>query len=371
MNRQCPCLEVHLDRLYHNAEQVISRCTARGIQVCGVIKGVGGMPETARVIRQAGAVQIGTSRLEQVARCRAAGVEGPFLLIRIPGLSELADTVALCEMSLQSEVSTLDALEQECLRQGKTHSVIVMADLGDLREGFWNAGELIAACVHVERDLPHVHLAGIGVNLSCYGSIRPTPEKMTQLTDLAGQVEAAIGRRLEIVSGGATSSYTLVHWDTMPQGINHLRIGENILLSYDLQNLWHISDMDYLRTDTFTLTAEVIEVREKPTYPQGEFCIDAFGHTPEYTDHGVRRRALLALGRADVGELETLEPRESGITVVGGSSDHCILDVTDCPRHLQVGDTVSFSLRYSHLLYLTGREDVRFLYTGKQDNNII
>lgn len=365
MNRQFPCLEVHLDRLYHNAEQVISRCKARGIHVCGVIKGVGGMPEVARAISEAGAEQIGTSRLEQVARCRAAGVTGPFLLIRIPGLSELADTVALCEMSLQSEVTTLDALEQECQRQGKTHSVIVMADLGDLREGFWNPEELISACVHVERSLPHVHLAGIGVNLSCYGSIRPTPEKMTQLTDLAGQVEAAIGRKLEIVSGGATSSYTLVHWDTMPQGVNHLRIGENILLSYDLQNLWHIADMDYLRTDTFTLTAEVIEVREKPTYPQGEFCIDAFGHTPEYADHGIRRRALLALGRADVGELETLEPRESGITVVGGSSDHCILDVTDCPRHLQVGDTVSFSLRYSHLLYLTGREDVRFLYTGK------
>lgn len=365
MNRQFPCLEVHLDRLYHNAEQVISRCKARGIHVCGVIKGVGGMPEVARAISEAGAEQIGTSRLEQVARCRAAGVTGPFLLIRIPGLSELADTVALCEMSLQSEAATLDALERECQRQGKTHSVIVMADLGDLREGFWNTEELISACVHVERGLPHVHLAGIGVNLSCYGSIRPTPEKMTQLTELAGQVETAIGRKLEIVSGGATSSYTLVHWDTMPQGVNHLRIGENILLSYDLQNLWHIADMDYLRTDTFTLTAEVIEVRKKPTYPQGEFCIDAFGHTPEYADHGIRRRALLALGRADVGELETLEPCESGITVVGGSSDHCILDVTDCPRHLQVGDTVSFSLRYSHLLYLTGREDVRFLYTGK------
>lgn len=363
MNRQFPCLEIHLDRLYHNAEQVVSRCKARGIHVCGIIKGVGGMPEVARVMRRAGVDQIGTSRLEQVARCRAAGVEGPFLLIRIPGLSELADTVALCDMSLQSERVTLDALERECRRQGREHSVIIMADLGDLREGFWDQEELLDACVHVERDLAHVHLAGIGVNLSCYGSIRPTPEKMEQLTALARQAETAIGRKLEIVSGGATSSYTLVHWDTMPRGINHLRIGENILLSYDLQNLWHIADMDYLRTDTFTLTAEVIEAREKPSYPQGEFCIDAFGRKPVYEDCGVRRRALLALGRADVGELETLEPRESGITVVGGSSDHCILDVTDCPRHLRVGDTVSFSLRYSHLLYLTGREDVRFLYT--------
>ena len=117
--------------------------------------------------------------------------------------------------------------------------------------------------------------------------------------------------------------------------------------------------------DTFILTAEVIEVRDKPTYPQGKFCIDAFGHTQVYEDRGVRRRALLALGRADVGELETLTPLENGITVVGGSSDHCILDVADCGRPLRVGDTVSFSLRYSHLLYLTEREDVRFVFCGE------
>ena len=68
MNRQFPCLEVHLDRLYHNARQVISRCEEQGIRVCGVIKGVNGMPEMARTMRRAGAVQIGTSRLDQVAR---------------------------------------------------------------------------------------------------------------------------------------------------------------------------------------------------------------------------------------------------------------------------------------------------------------
>ncbi len=366
MNRQYPCLEVHLDRIQQNARAVIDRCREQGIQVCGVIKGCEGLPQVAEVLCRSGAAQIGTSRLEQVVRCRASGIEAPFLLIRVPALTELPDTVALCDMSLQSEVVTLDALERECERQNRKHSVIVMADLGDLREGFWNRDELVEACVHVERDLPHVHLAGIGVNLSCYGSIQPTPEKMEQLLALAHQVEARIGRQLEIISGGATSSYTLVHWNTMPKGINHLRIGENILLSYDLQNLWHIVDMDYLRTDTFTLTAEVIEVREKPSYPQGQFCIDAFGRKPVYEDHGIRRRALLALGRADVGELESLIPREPGITVVGGSSDHCILDVTDCPRDLRVGDTVTFGLCYSHMLYLSGRPDVRVAFYEKE-----
>lgn len=362
MNRQFPCLEVYLDRLYHNARQVISRCTAQDIQVCGVVKGVNGMPQVAQAMCRAGATQIGTSRLEQVVRCRAAGITVPFLLIRIPAITELADTVALCEMSLQSDRTILDALEAECQKQGKTHSVILMADLGDLREGFWDKDEFVDACLHTERELPHVHLAGIGVNLSCYGSVQPTPEKMNDLITLAERVESAIGRKLEIISGGATSSYTLVHWHTMPSRINHLRIGENILLGYDLQKLWHIQDMDYLRTDAFVLTAEVVEVREKPSYPQGQFCIDAFGHKPVYEDHGIRRRALLAIGRADVGELENLIPLDAGITVVGGSSDHCILDVTDCSRPLAVGDKVSFTLIYSHLLYLTGREDVRIQF---------
>lgn len=363
--RQYPQLEFDLALLRSNADAVISRCRGMGIRVCGVIKGVDGLPEAARVLRVAGAAELGTSRLEQVAKCRAAGVPGPWLLIRIPGLTELPDVVALCETSLQSEWPTLLALEEECLRQNKTHRVIVMTDLGDLREGFWDKKELVDVCERVERDLPHVQLAGIGVNLTCYGSTKPTPEKMNELVGLARQVEQRIGRKLEIVSGGATSSFTLVHWGTMPAGVNHLRIGEAILLGKDLQVDWGIRDMDYLRMDALTLRAEVVEVKDKPTYPIGEFAIDAFGRKPVYEDRGIRRRAILALGRADVGELESLIPREPGLTVIGGSSDHCIVDVEDCPRRLQVGDIVEFSLCYSHMLYATARSDMRIIFKNQ------
>lgn len=363
--RQYPQLEFDLALLRSNADAVISRCRGMGIRVCGVVKGVDGLPEAARVLRAAGAAELGTSRLEQVAKCRAAGVPGPWLLIRIPGLTELPDVVALCEMSLQSEWPTLLALEEECLRQNKTHRVIVMTDLGDLREGFWDKKELVDVCERVERDLPHVQLAGIGVNLTCYGSTKPTPEKMNELVGLARQVEQRIGRKLEIVSGGATSSFTLVHWGTMPAGVNHLRIGEAILLGKDLQVDWGIRDMDYLRMDALTLRAEVVEVKDKPTYPIGEFAIDAFGRKPVYEDRGIRRRAILALGRADVGELESLIPREPGLTVIGGSSDHCIVDVEDCPRRLQVGDIVEFSLCYSHMLYATARSDMRIIFKNQ------
>ena len=365
MNRRYPQLEIDLSALRSNAQHIVRRCHERHIRVCGVVKGADGLPEVARTLRQCGADELGTSRLEQVEKCRAAGIGGPWLLIRIPGLTELPDVVRLCETSLQSERVTLDALEEECVLQGKTHRVIVMADLGDLREGFWDKDEMVDVCVHVERELPHVVLAGIGVNLTCYGSTKPTPEKMNELVGLARQVEQRIGRKLEIVSGGATSSFTLVHWGTMPAGVNHLRIGEAILLGKDLQVDWGIRDMDYLRMDALTLRAEVVEVKDKPTYPIGEFAIDAFGRKPIYEDRGIRRRAILALGRADVGELESLIPREPGLTVIGGSSDHCIVDVEDCPRRLQVGDIVEFSLCYSHMLYATARSDMRIIFKNQ------
>ena len=364
MDRKFPRIVIDRDKLRNNCTQIVKHCEARGIAVAGVIKGAGGLPEIARLYRSCGAAQLATSRLEQMELWRREGIPGPYMLLRVPGLSELPEVARLADYSLQSDATTLDALNSVCAEQGVTHRVIIMADLGDLREGFWDKTEMVEVCCHVEQGLDHLHLAGVGVNLGCYGAVKPTPENMEQLVDIARAVEARIGRRLEIVSGGATSSYTLVHWGTMPRGINHLRIGETALLAKDLQVDWGISDMDYLLRGTMRLEAEIIELRKKPTHPVGETVIDAFGNRPTFVDRGMRLRALAAFGRADVGQVETLLCREPGMTVIGGSSDHCILDVEDCPRTLRVGDVVSFDLSYSHMLYATGRTDIAVVFTG-------
>ena len=364
MDRKFPRIVIDRDKLRNNCTQIVKHCEARGIAVAGVIKGAGGLPEIARLYRSCGAAQLATSRLEQMELWRREGIPGPYMLLRVPGLSELPEVARLADYSLQSDATTLDALNSVCAEQGVTHRVIIMADLGDLREGFWDKTEMVEVCCHVEQGLDHLHLAGVGVNLGCYGAVKPTPENMEQLVDIARAVEARIGRRLEIVSGGATSSYTLVHWGTMPRGINHLRIGETALLAKDLQVDWGISDMDYLLRGTMRLEAEIIELRKKPTHPVGETVIDAFGNRPTFVDRGMRLRALAAFGRADVGQVETLLCREPGMTVIGGSSDHCILDVEDCPRALRVGDVVSFDLSYSHMLYATGRTDIAVVFTG-------
>ncbi|MFR6394986.1 MAG: alanine racemase [Oscillospiraceae bacterium] len=199
MDRKFPRIVIDRDKLRNNCTQIVRHCEARGIAVAGVIKGAGGLPEIARLYRSCGAAQLATSRLEQMELWRREGIPGPYMLLRVPGLSELPEVARLADYSLQSDATTLDALNSVCAEQGVTHRVIVMADLGDLREGFWDKTEMVEVCCHVEQGLDHPHLAGVGVNLGCYGAVKPTPENMGQLVDIARAVEARIGRRLEIV----------------------------------------------------------------------------------------------------------------------------------------------------------------------------
>ncbi len=366
MARAYPRVVIDLSALRSNASYLIDRCLAQGVAVAGVIKGFNGLIPPARVLADVGASQLASSRTEQLAAVKAAGIRTPTLLLRVPMRSELAEVVRTSDYSLQSEIAVLDALDLECARQGRTHRVIVMADLGDLREGFFDREEMLRVCVHVERELKHVELAGVGTNLGCYGSITPTPEKLMELVDIAERVEAAIGRRLSIISGGASSSYPLVHHKTMPARVNHLRIGEGICLASLLLDGWGLPDLPLSR-DAFLLEAEVVECKDKPTYPVGEIAFDAFGNRPTYTDRGIRRRALLGVGKVDVGDVDWLYPRTAGMQILGGSSDHTIADVADCDPCPAVGDTVTFRLGYGAMVFLTGRPDVTVVYRPAQE----
>ena len=157
---------------------------------------------------------------------------------------------------------------------------------------------------------------------------------------------------------GKGTSYKLEHLAED----NHLRIGEGILVAKDLQVDWGIHDMDYLRMDCMTLRAQIVEVKDKPTHPVGPIMVDCFCNRPTYEDRGIRRRAIAGIGRADVGDVMMLRPRTPGMTVVGGSSDHCILDVEDCHPCPRVGDVVDFDVIYLTMLYASAREDVPVVF---------
>jgi predicted amino acid racemase len=139
-----------------------------------------------------------------------------------------------------------------------------------------------------------------------------------------------------------------------------LRIGEVVFTGplVQIREAYGRKEADCLSDEVFTLEAEVIEACTKPTYPIGKLGVDATGHTAHYTDRGDRKRALLAIGRADYGDIGDLVPQLPGAEVIGASGDHTILDIEDCDEHLRPGDVVKFKLRYSAILYLTASENV-------------
>ena len=335
------------------------------IEVAGVVKAVSSLPEIVRVYEESGVKFIATSRISQMRAIREAGIcKKPLMLIRIPMLSELPDVVELCDISLQSDIIVLRALNEEAKKQGKVHEVILMMDLGDLREGFWNEEDALDAALEIEHELKNLRLAGVGVNLSCYGSVLPTKRNMQGLVSLASDIEREIGRKLDYISGGASTSAYMAMNGTMPYRINLLRLGD-IGLRGETDNF----APDFLETGVMTIKAEVIECRDKPSFPVGELSVNAFGEVGHYEDRGIRRRALVAMGRVDYGNCFDLIPRMEGIEVIGASSDHTILDVEAVKDKVHVGDVLEFGIKaYGPMAYLTSSDGVHMVFKGGKQN---
>lgn len=359
-----PELIVDLNKLKNNMTQVVRRCDAIGIEIAGVIKGCNGLIPVAEQFYRAGCRWIASSRLEQLAPLLDSGIQAERMLVRIPMITEAEDVVKICDYSLNSEVAVIKELNKFAGKHDKIHNVILMADLGDLREGFWDKDEMTEVAEMIENEMHNLHLAGVGVNVGCYGSVQPTSAKLQELVDVAEMIEGKIGRELEIISGGATSSLMRVMDGDMPPRINMLRIGEGALLSYDLPTLYD-RDMPYMQMDTFMLRAEVIEVKDKPSHPVGEIGFDAFGHRIQYVDRGIRRRAVLGIGKVDYGDPGELINVLDGVEVLGASSDHTLLDIQDFVDKggdLRVGDVVEFRVNYAMLVYLTSSANVDIVY---------
>lgn len=363
-HQQYPALEVNLKTIRENTEALVSLLGHHGMSLTGVIKGFNALPKVVEQFAEGGCRHLASSRLDQLARLKRRDITLPLMLLRIPMRSEIDDLVQVADISLNSEWATVEALASASRLHKRKHGVVLMQDLGDLREGFYDPEELIALALHIENNLKSLELKGIGTNLGCYGAIKPSVENLERLILTAQSIENQIGRPLEIVSGGATSSLPLLLEGHMPKGINNLRIGEGILLNRDLPDCWHVS-IPGLKKETFILKAQVVEIKEKPSHPVGEIFIDAFGDSPAYTDRGIRHRAILAVGKQDICDPSKLIPLTQGIEIVGASSDHLIVDIENCGLPVRLGDVLSFGMYYSPMLFLSGSHTVNKIYLKK------
>jgi predicted amino acid racemase len=337
-----PRREVDLEAVRHNATHLVDTLAPRGIRVIGVTKAVLAWANVARALLDAGVAGLGDSRVENLTALRHRGFRSPLTLIRSPMLSQVDDVVRSVDVSLNTEDVVLRALGAAAVRQATAHSVVLMMELGDLREGIAMV-DAVETARSVQR-LPGLMLAGIGTNLACQSGVVPDQVKMDELSGLAEEIEVACGVELSVVSGGNSASLGWALSTNDVGRIDELRLGEAILLGVDPLDRRPIEG---LRQDAFRLVTEVIEVKTKPAEPWGTVAQTAFGSpAPSGPTTGTRRRAILAVGRQDV-DPDGLEP-PSGIVVRGASSDHLVVEVGD--SDVSVGDEVAFGLGYGALL---------------------
>ncbi len=355
-----PLLEVNIKKLEYNLDYIKSKLAKEGILLTGVLKGCACLPAVVDMYKYKGIHSIGSSRMYHLRRIKEDDANIQAMLLRIPALCEVEDVIKYTEISLNSERITLDALNQMALKYNKVHKIILMFDLGDLREGCFDVEELLKLGEFVEKA-SNLYLLGIGTNLSCYGSIKPTKTNMDRLVEVAEILEDKIGRRLEIISGGATSTIPLIDEGILNSRINHLRVGEQILNNKDLP-FYH--DIHYpMYDDAFILKLQIVELKTKPSRPIGQMSIDAFGNTPEYEDRGLEKRAICSLGNLDVGSFNKLVPVDKNVHIVGASSDHLIVRFSDEVDY-EVGSVMDFEVFYPAMLYLTNSAmtDKKYVY---------
>ena len=336
-----PRVELDLDAIESNTRVLVDRLAPRGIRVTGVTKASLGSPGVAAAMLRGGASGLGDSRVENLARLDASGVAAPRTLIRSPMISQVDAVVRHASTSLNTETSVLEALSRASSRLGTTHAVVLMVELGDLREGVLPAD--LVPLARVVAGLSGLTLAGIGTNLACQHGIVPDQANMQELSVLATDVEAATGLALTVVSGGNSANLGWALGTSDTGRIDELRLGEAILLGLDPLTRLPVPG---LRTDAVVVVAELIECRTKPARPWGERAQAAFGAPPERRPGGSIRQGILAIGRQDVDPVGLVPP--DGVTVLGMSSDHLVVDLGD--HAAVVGDEVAFGVGYGGLL---------------------
>lgn len=342
MNMNYPALIIDKEKLIYNTKSIVKICQEANIEVSAVTKAFCANSEIAGIFVDCGVRTLADSRVQNLKKL--SGFQVYKMLLRIPMLSEAEDVVRYADISLNSELKTIEALSQAAQKAGKKHGIILMIEMGDLREGILaeDAVEYAGKVLQLEG----INLLGVGTNLNCYGGVIPDEYNLSRLVSVADSIEEKYGIRIQIISGGNSGSLYLLEDKKMPSRVNHLRIGEAILQGVETS---FRKKIDNLYTDVFRLRAEIVEIKDKPSVPFGRIGINAFGIKTDFKDRGVIRRAIVACGRQDV-ICEQLTPLGTGIEILGASSDHMVIDVTNSDHSYIVGDTIDFSLAYGAIL---------------------
>jgi len=302
--------------------------------------------------------QLCDSRVSNLRAIKKMSPEIETIYIKPPPMRSIPEIVRYADISFNTGLSTIQALSAEAEKQGKVHQVIIMVEMGELREGVMR-DDLIEFYEKVFR-LPHINVVGIGTNLSCLYGVLPNHDKLIQLSLYKQLIEAKFNRKIPYVSGGSSVSIPLIFEKILPRGINHFRVGETLFLGTDV---YHDTVIEGMHNNVLRLYAEIIELIEKPTVPMGEIGTNVEGHSFSFDAESSGKtacRAILDIGLLDV-ESNHLFPADPQIKFAGSSSDMIVIDLGENEKNYKTGDLVEFKMDYMGALRIMNSR-----YIGKQ-----
>ncbi|MBU0997051.1 MAG: alanine/ornithine racemase family PLP-dependent enzyme [Firmicutes bacterium] len=339
-----PRIIINSKKIKENIQQLKEMCQKNHIPFLTlVVKALAGNIQAIKEISTEDFLYLGDSRIQNLKKMK--DLPQKKMLLRIPNNQELSQVIRYSDCSLESEMKTIFKLNEIAKKQNIVHQILLMFDLGDLREGIFfdsNYKQDIQKIV----QLTNIDLIGIGTNLTCYGGVLPSKDNLNMLVDIANSIEKSLDIKLNLISGGNSSTIALFNQSVIPQRINHLRIGEGYLFGRETA---YGKQIDNMHSNAFVLETKIIECKQKPSYPIGDIGMNSFGEIPNIVDRGIMRRAIVGIGKQDV-ILENLIPEDERITIIGGSSDHLILDVSK--TNFQLNDVIRFNVNYPGLVHL-------------------
>lgn len=336
-------LKLYHDKLQHNYKHLDGVFKQHGIDWGIVTKLLCGHERFLKEVLALGVKEIHDSRVSNLKTIKKMASDVQTVYIKPAPKQSIPDIVRYADVSFQTELEIIRLLSEEAITQNKLHKIIIMIEMGDLREGVMGE-ELVDFYAHVF-ELPGISVIGLGANFNCLHGVMPTKDKLIQLSLYKQIIEAKFDRTIPWVSGGTSVTIPLLFTHQLPAGINHFRIGEALFFGL---NLFTNETFENMHDDVFELFAEIIELTEKPMIPSGLLAENPSGESFEIDEslYGkTSHRAILDVGLLDINP-KFLLPKDESISVVGASSDMLIVELGENEQNYKVGDVLRFNLRY-------------------------
>lgn len=342
-------LKLNRSKLQHNFNFLDQIFKERNIEWGVVSKLLCGNRTYIKEIIALGVKEIHDSRVSNLRKIKMSDPSIQTVYIKPPAKRSIESIVKYADVSFNTEIYTIQLLSAEAKKQNKVHKIIIMIEMGDLREGVM--GEELIEFYQQLLHLPNIEIRGIGTNLNCLSGVMPTQDKLIQLSLYKQLIEAKFNITIPWVSGGTSVAVPLIMKNARPMAVNHFRIGEALFFAKDL---FTGLTMEGMHDDVFKLFAEIIEITEKPDTPTGELGENVAGNVFVPADNdlgGTSLRAILDIGLLDM-QPKYLTSEDPDISVVDASSDMLVVDITNSKKSYKVGDLVAFSTEYMGALYL-------------------